>query len=137
MGDLVDEEVLRIKSYIEDPSDANFCTMCSDLTTGCPATLPAVLEKKCSPKAVDNVDNSDVGLNSHASPVIKAGQQTQSADGASESAPGIGVVGSTVVVVVSVLVFIGLVIVVASTVRRKASSGAALEKDIEGSPEYA
>jgi hypothetical protein len=46
-------------------------------------------------------------------------------------------VGSTVVVVVSVLVFIGLVFVVAFTVRRKASSGAALEKDIEGSPEYA
>ena len=61
----------------------------------------------------------------------------ESADGASDSAPGIGVVGSTVVVVVSVLVFIGLVIVVAFTVRRKASSGAALEKDIEGSPEYA
>ena len=61
----------------------------------------------------------------------------ESAAGASASAPGIGVVGSTVVVVVSVLVFIGLVFVVAFTVRRKASSGAALEKDIEGSPEYA
>ena len=66
-----------LRRYIEDPSDANFCTMCSDLTTGCPATLPAVLEKKCSPKSVDNVDNGDVGLNSQASPVIKAGQQTR------------------------------------------------------------
>jgi uncharacterized protein (DUF2237 family) len=45
-SDLDDPDVVQIQSYIKEPTDKNFCSMCGgSFTAGCPSVLPGILKK--------------------------------------------------------------------------------------------